>query len=252
MYNKESRIYFLENPYPNGHKLKEFKWSIRLIPAKGLWFDLHLETEKYYAEDESEDETEPESDWKAKIVWGNYHSCRMSSNYWHDGGFLGGSENKKFDFSKGNQNHFRVDPLPRPQHFDINEDRPFFTYLLGHDDCADHKITFQREGEDTCRIVWEGKIALSYSGDYDFKYRFSTEITEVEIPPIICPASLSDTEIKDLLSKYCIGYENLSIRKEEVKENIESTNDTGSGQAKGNQNPEANSSFWNTIKRLWS
>ncbi|MFT6983266.1 MAG: hypothetical protein ACJAUD_002038 [Crocinitomicaceae bacterium] len=109
-----SHIFFLDNPYPNGHKLKDFRWSIRLVPEKGLWFNLHLETEDYYAEDDPDDEDDDtESSWKAKIVWGNYHNCIMSSNYWHAVGFLGGGKKNKFDFRIGNQNRFHLDKLPR-------------------------------------------------------------------------------------------------------------------------------------------
>ena len=201
------------NPYPNGHNLKEFSWSIRLIPSQGLWFDLHLETEDYYAEDQSDDGSEPDSDWKAKIVWSNYHSCTMSSNNWHAGGFLGGTEDRKFDFNGGGESFFHVDPLPRPENFDIDEDPAFGIYLLGHDDCADHKISFIKSDKDKFNIVWKGKIALSYSGDYDFNYHFSTEITDVKVPEILCPNKLSDTEMKDLLSKYCMGYEDLEIKR---------------------------------------
>jgi len=213
MYSKNSRIYFADNPYPNGHKLKEFKWSIKLIPSKGLWFNLHLETDDYYAEDDSDDDSEPDSDWDAKIVWSNYHSCTMSSNNWHDGGFLGGTEDNKFDFTGENQNFFHVDQLPRPEDHDLDEEPVFCIYLLGHDDCADHKITFIKSDTNKFKIDWKGKIALSYSGDYDFNYNFSTEITDVKTPEILCPSELSDKEITDLLSKYCIGYENLGIVK---------------------------------------
>ncbi|MEM6802303.1 MAG: hypothetical protein AAF696_12920 [Bacteroidota bacterium] len=249
MYHKDSRIYFLDNPYPDGHKLKEFSWSIRLIPSVGLWFDLHLETEKYYAEDEStEEEDEEESDWKAKIVWGNYHSCKMSSTYWHKGGFLGGSAHKKFDFNKGMTNFFHIDPLPRPKDFDIEEDRPFFIYLLGHDDCADHKITFHKEESGKYRIGWKGKIALSYAGDFDFNYDFSSEIQEVEIPKILCPHSLSETEIKDLLHKYAIGYEDLQIARYELSE----TTDEMSRMKMEDSSKKGRASLWDKLKALWS
>ena len=252
MYNPESRIYFLDNPYPNGHKLKAFEWSIRLIPSKGLWFDLHLETENYYTEDKTDDETDPESDWNAKIVWGNYHSCRMSSNHWHAGGFLGGSQNKKFNFKEKIENRFHVDPLPRQENFDPNEDPPFCMYLLGHDDCADHQIVFQNEGSNHFKIKWEGKIALSYSGDYDFNHHFITEIKDVQIPEILCPSELTDQEIENLLSKCSIGFEGVQIVRYEATENIDNSINTTTTDLEMNKKSGDKSNFWSNFKRLWS
>lgn len=244
MYNKKSRILFEDNPYSNGHLIKKFEWSISLIPNQGLWFNLHLETDDYYAEDESDDDTEPDSDWKAKIVWGNYHSCTLSSNNWHNGGFLGGSEESKFNFEGGNK-QFHLDQLPRPDDFDINEDPVFCIYLLGHDDCADHIITFKKNSTGLFNINWNGKIALSYSGDYDFNYKFSSEITDVATPVINCPAELSDSEIQAFLNKYSIGFSNIKIVKEQ---HVENNTDTEEAEP---EEPEQKS-FWNKVKSLWS
>ena len=93
MKTEPNRIYFKGNPYPNGHQISKFIWSGRIDEDQNIWFDFHLESDKYYAEDESDDVEEPESDWKAKIVWGNYHSCKISSTYW-------GEENKGIKLSK--------------------------------------------------------------------------------------------------------------------------------------------------------
>jgi len=50
---KKNRIYFKDNPYPNGHLIKEFKWSARVFSEDGLWFDFHLISDNYYAEDKT-------------------------------------------------------------------------------------------------------------------------------------------------------------------------------------------------------
>ncbi|WP_291895905.1 hypothetical protein [Chryseobacterium sp.] len=79
-----SKIYFTDNPYPNGHKIEIFNWSGRIDEYGYIWFDFYLKSENYYANDDENNEEEDEglSDWNSKIVWGNYHNCTLSSNYW--------------------------------------------------------------------------------------------------------------------------------------------------------------------------
>jgi hypothetical protein len=85
---KPDRIYFNDNPWPEGHPIKEFAWSAKEVNGE-VWFDLHLKSADYYSEREIEDDenTEYPSDWAAPIVWGNYHSCILSSSYWSNEGF---------------------------------------------------------------------------------------------------------------------------------------------------------------------
>ena len=45
-------------------------------------------------------------------------------------------------------------------------------------------MTFTKGVTNTFNINWKGKIALSYTGDYDFDYGFLTEIPDVQIPEI--------------------------------------------------------------------
>lgn len=78
-----SKIYFIDNPYPNGHNIEEFSWSGRIDEYGSIYFDFHLKTENYYANDDEneEDEAEGLSDWDSKIVWGNYqHTSSMLSS----------------------------------------------------------------------------------------------------------------------------------------------------------------------------
>lgn len=197
----EDRIYFHGNPWPEGHKIEAFSWSGRLEPNSGLWFDLHLETEDYYANDDPEEEEELEdiSDWQAKIVWCNYHSCTLSSIYWGHSGFLVGTEQQKFNFQLLAGTTYSVDPLST---YDF-DDPAFHTYLLGHDSAADHRIHFlNRNSHDEFTIKWDGKLALSYAGDDEFKYTFET--TEIKVPfeGIHVPERLTDAEAHSLLAEY--------------------------------------------------
>jgi len=208
---EKNRIYFKDNPYPKGHLIKEFKWSARVYPEDGLWFDLHLISDKYYAEDEGYEEEEDLPNWDAKIVWGNYHACSLSSTKWDIGGFLVGTEQKKFDFGKMDNLFFHLDKLPRPEDFDYDEDLPFSIYLLGHDDCADHQISFSKNSSNKFDIEWKGKIALAYSGDYDFNHEFYAFIENILLEEIYYPEAMSEEEAIESLKKYSENFEGLKL-----------------------------------------
>lgn len=180
--DKSNRIFFKDNPYPNGHKIKEFVWSGRFEPETGLWFDFHLETEDYDAEDDTYIESEEigKTNWTAKAGWLNFHSCTMSSTNWHFGGILVGNEENKLDFENLESQKITADELPLSKDFD-DDDYSFYIYLLGHDSSANHTITFVKQhSSDIFDIEWNGKIALSYIGDYDFEYDFSASIEKVK------------------------------------------------------------------------
>ncbi|WP_129055767.1 MULTISPECIES: hypothetical protein [unclassified Chryseobacterium] len=145
-----SKIYFIDNPYPNGHRIETFIWSGRIDEYGFIWFDFHLKTENYYANDDENDEDEEKedetlSDWDSKIVWGNYHACTLSSNYWGEQrGIRISKPGEKLNFDAVVQNNLFSNDLPTEHHFD-DDDLAFNIYLLGHDSCADHQISFQKQ-----------------------------------------------------------------------------------------------------------
>ncbi|RLJ33221.1 hypothetical protein CLU97_2699 [Chryseobacterium sp. 7] len=47
-----SKIYFIDNPYPNGHAIETFSWSGRIDEYGFIWFDFHLKTENYDTHDD--------------------------------------------------------------------------------------------------------------------------------------------------------------------------------------------------------
>lgn len=67
---------------------------------------------------------------------------------------------------------------------DPEEEQPAFTiYLLGHDSVGFHRFKFERlPDSDKFKILWSGKIALSYRGDSEFKYDFHAVIGNAEFP----------------------------------------------------------------------
>jgi hypothetical protein len=178
------RIYFLGNPWPDGHAVTACAWTARVERGTGIWFDLHLETENYYAadkkspDDDGVDEYEATSGWKSKILWCNYHSCILSSVTWkgQGQGFLVATKKKPLNLRAISGTTFRVDDPP----VDFTLPRPFNIYLTGYDEVSQHRITFKREARKrTYSIDWRGRIALYYSGDEEFKYKFHATLSGV-------------------------------------------------------------------------
>ncbi|MGO0062547.1 hypothetical protein ACTID9_21420 [Brevibacillus fluminis] len=205
-----NRIYFAGNPWPDGHRIKAFAWSGRLEPESGLWFDFHLESDDYYADDqddEDEEDEDVESDWASKIVWNNYHSCTLSSTEWGDGGFMVGSAAEPFDFTCLTQTVLRADPL---ETYDF-EERAFHIYLLGHDAAADHRFTFSREADGRYSIEWQGKIALYYVGSEEFVHSFRAGVQDVEFEGFLVPDGMSDSLAKKELQKYVTDVERYTL-----------------------------------------
>jgi len=44
----DNRIYFKNNPWPEGHAVKNFAWTAEVRDGM-VWFHFHLETDDYYA-----------------------------------------------------------------------------------------------------------------------------------------------------------------------------------------------------------
>src|SRR5699024_9058642 len=133
-------ITFIDSAYPEPHNLHEFIWSGRLDDHGKLWFDLHLISEDYYANEpdvlndedlyDDNDENTSLAYWQSKDLWNNYHKCILSSTYWSDEqGFLVGDASHPFDFSSLNRKTFYIDAEPSLE----DEECAFSIYLAGHD-----------------------------------------------------------------------------------------------------------------------
>jgi len=183
------RIFFPDNPWPEGHPIKAFRWTAEVRDGV-VWFNLHLETEDYYCErdiEETDEDSDNEdyTDWNSPSVWGNYHSCTISSTEWHDGGFPVCPVDE-FDVDALDGYMAEVDPLPidlTADDFDW-DDLAFQTYLLGHDSVGSHNIKFSKNSAGSFDIEWTGRIALAYAGEYDYDYSFHTKIEGVQAPTI--------------------------------------------------------------------
>ena len=179
------RIRFHGNPWPGGHALAEFAWTVRVVDGMA-WCDLHLRSADYYAERDialDEDE-ESESSWEAAGVWDNYHRCTLSSTYWDDdrGFLLCPAADFSAEWLDGRT--FEVDTVTTGTLEGVElDDLAFHIYLLGHDSVANHRITFQRIGDsDRFDITWAGDIALTYAGDDDLAHRFEARIANAPFP----------------------------------------------------------------------
>lgn len=208
-----NRIFFKGNPYPNGHRIEEFVWSGRLDKERGLLFDFHLTTENYYEEDDSYDEEEETiSDWEAKTAWGNFHQCTMSSTFWNGNGMVAGTKDRPLDFNKLLGQTIVIDPLPEANDYD-NHVFALDIYLLGHDKCANHRISFTKQHDkSTFDIEWLGNIALFYSGDNEFKYSFETSIRKIKFAGIHLDKRLSLVENKDILAACILDYQDFELK----------------------------------------
>lgn len=208
MEREKNRIYFIDNPYPNGHKIIKFLWNGRMDEDERIWFDFHLESEEYYAEDDSEDIDEAISDWKARNVWANYHKCKLSSTFWEeqDKGILIKHTNETLDFDTYIQKELTANKLPLPDDFDY-EDLAFNIYLLGHDSCANHNITILKK-EKAYNIEWTGKLALTYAGSYDFEYDFVAHIENVKFEGFHYPKSWTLEKATDAFSRSIVNFGN--------------------------------------------
>ncbi len=67
---------------------------------------------------------------------------------------------------------YHVDQLPK---YDF--DKPSFNiYLLGHDSVVEHRIHFSENELNKYDINWDGKIALTYAGQYEFLHSFEADL----------------------------------------------------------------------------
>lgn len=192
----QDRIFFTGNPWPEGHPVKEFRWTAAVRDGQ-VRFDLHLRSDDYEAEREIEDPEENDDeddkdeegddtedlayigDWQSVGVWTNYHRCTLSSTNWGAGDGLAVCATADYSLALLDGLEIEVDDPPPA---DI-EDNFFHIYLLGHDAAAAHRIRFDRiPGTDRFNITWTGKIALAYAGDNEYKYEFAAHLYGVEAP----------------------------------------------------------------------
>lgn len=187
MSDPTDRIVFPGNPWPEGHAVAEFEWTAR-AEGEELWFDLHLVSADYYAQRDIEDDGRDDTgDWEAPIVWCNYHHCTLSSTFWggHERSGLRVGPLSAFSPQALDGAELLADPHEGDGELPGGEEPAFGLYLLGHDSAADHRVRFLRRGDsDRYDLIWTGRIALSYAGDYRPRYRFEARLHDVALPAL--------------------------------------------------------------------
>lgn len=204
-----SKIYFTDNPYPNGHAIESFIWSGRIDTYGFISFDFHLKTEDYDANDDEniEEEDEDMSDWDSKTVWKNYHACTLSSNYWGEKrGIKMNVPGEKLNFDEIVKNDIFSNNLSSGKDLD-DEDLDFSIYLLGHDSCADHQIRFLKKDNNEYDIIWTGKIALGYSGENEFCHDFKAQIFNVKFDGFHYPQTWTIEEATEIFKANLTNFE---------------------------------------------
>ncbi len=168
------RIYFIGNPWPEGHPINEFAWS---LTKNEHGYSLHFDivTAEYSAERSFPEEAQKESDWESPMAWNNYYCGSI-----HGGFHLCSSNTDPISaLTKGP--HF-VDMIQDTDWDD--DDLHFEPYIQGHDAMAFHEILIEQNSGGKFNITWTGKIARLYSGEKDFNYEFKAVIPNVPAPII--------------------------------------------------------------------
>lgn len=191
----QGRIFFNDNPWPEGHALKTLDFSCHLLPDR-IDLLLHLGSEDYsetreIKTEDDEDNFLPEfediPEWQHPDSWYNYHACTLSNTYWginkrtpiNDPNTLFSMQaiaNKTFSFNpvKTDENG-----IGDPAHEWDSDDQAFHIYLRSHDAVANHAITFTPQENSLLSLDWTGLVANAYIGDYHFKHKFRCEAKDV-------------------------------------------------------------------------
>ena len=191
-------ILFPGNPYPAGHSIKDCKFFATDEVDGSVRLHLRLVTEDYSMS--AANETDDSSDWTSKTVWDNYGHSIISSVDWGRRGFIVSENSKNFGIDDIEGQTFIVDTvdldpeskLPLKDEGYDTEGRGFGIYLLGHDSCANHKITFSKEAGNMLNIQWSGQIALTYAGEDDYSYSFEAFIKDVPFLGLVKAAKTTE------------------------------------------------------------
>lgn len=211
---ESGRIWFIDNPWPSGHAIREFHWSGRLTKDGSLWFDLHLETVDY--DSEHQPACDQDDDWHSPEVWNNFQSCILSSTYWADEGSRGlfaGHQTAPFRWASLEGLTLNADSDGDAENTNTETPPSFRIYLTGHDAVANHQVRFQRGSSNrSFCIEWAGLIALAYIGDHEFKYAFRAIVPSVVFEGFKVPTDMSPNEARRIFSGACHDGSRFSIQ----------------------------------------
>ena len=193
MSDNYGRIWFKENPWPGGHTIETARFAVHIVEdvddvpnAIGAQLQLSIESMEYADEPTEEiadiGEDEEEVSWSSRGQWEAHTRCRINGT-----DVVIGSEMEPFALSRFENWDVKFDEgmTELPEDMDI-EDLTFICYVLGHDAVADHALQFRATPgrANHFDIDWTGAVALAYSGEYEFEYRFRAELRGIPFEKI--------------------------------------------------------------------
>ena len=190
------RIFFSDgNPWAEGHAVKRCYLDAQIYEGDLLQVIIHFESNEYCDNDGGQFlDNGKEGDWESKTVWNNYHSCNI------DGVILRATPGNPISLESLESSVHHIDPLPEALERFVEDELEFSIYLLGHDSVADHRIELGELSEAGYPMKWTGRIALSYSGEYDFDYAFALESTLKPLSRVWYPQEWDDAKAEEVLS----------------------------------------------------
>lgn len=208
----KGRIFLNTRLFPEGHALTKFRWSARLFPGSGLFFDFDIQSEPYCSDYEGELQDEYRFLWESKELWANAGSCWIDSTGKWETGFLVGDSANPFSFDQLDSIKYYPDPLDPLETYWENEERSFAANILDHDYVGGHSIGFKKQATGLYAIDWTGKIAITNQGDFEFDHDFVVEASEVVFHGIRFPSKLDLSEARAELAKYVVDIDMFSIK----------------------------------------
>jgi hypothetical protein len=222
MSDRINKITFLENPWPNGHKIIEKNFTLFLDRGTeggeddftiikpedaGIYMRVSVYTEPYSASGDMRKLTKEQEDklteWQEKVLWNNYYQGRINCQLPVPIATL----KQPVDLSNIANYTFYKDKVEDMEEIEL-DDFSFFCYILGHDSVAGHNFKFV-EKEDKLDLLWTGKVARSYVADYEFKFDFEAQLFDLDYKI----AGLEDEESsQNLFRKVVSNYQDFEFK----------------------------------------
>lgn len=167
----ENKIYFIGNPWPNGHLIKEGA-GMSLFKNNNLIFvKLSLKSENYCLESES---FSRETDWECVDSWSNY--CFANLNL---------CEELEVDCTKFasllTKSEFLLKATSLPINYDDLDINRNHCYILGHDDVVGHKIKLIKLENNNYNVEWSCEYVGTYFGNYEPSQNILIKLFNIEI-----------------------------------------------------------------------
>lgn len=106
---------------------------------------------------------------------------------------------------------YKVDNLPLSKKQEEEDKMTFNIYLLGHDSCANHTISFERTSTPNFSMDWNGLIALTYGEFETFDHQFNATITDATFEGFHYPQSWTLEEATLRFKKVLLDFDSFEF-----------------------------------------